>query len=96
MHVDTTLILHLGRILRAGIETSPANKSLSISANRTTALSRDFGLRRIASVKCCPYIMLMVHHVHGPGPLHIVGHSKGSTLSASYLKAIGVTPVGFW
>ena len=43
------------------------NKSLSISAN--TALSRYFGLRHIASVKCFPYILLMYH---GPGPLHIV------------------------
>ena len=34
-----------------------------------TALSRDFGLRYIASVKCCPNIMLMDH---GPGLLHIV------------------------
>ena len=37
--------------------------SLLISAN--TALSRDFGLRQITSVKCCPYIMLLNH---GPGP----------------------------
>ena len=28
-----------------------------------------FGLRHFASVKCCPYTMLMDH---GPGPLHIV------------------------
>ena len=53
--------------LQAGIETNPVNKSLSISAN--TALSRDFGLRHIASVKCCPYIMLLDQ---GPGTLHIV------------------------
>ena len=51
----------------AGIETSPVNKSLFISPN--TALSRDFGLRHIASVKCCPYIMLIDH---GSGPLLIV------------------------
>ena len=53
--------------ITAGIETNPVNKSLSIPAN--TALSRDFRLRHIASVICCPYIML---RDHDPGPLHIV------------------------
>ena len=64
------LNFNLGSVLRAGIDTSPVNKSLTISAN--TALSRDFGLRHIAPVTCqvCPYIMLMDH---SPGKLHIVG-----------------------
>ena len=57
------------------------------------SLSRDFGLRHIASVKCCPYNMLMDH---GPGPLHVGrGQSKGSTLFPNQSKAIGVAPVGF-
>ena len=51
---------------------------LSISAN--SAVARDFGLRHIASVKCCPYIMLLDH---GPEPLHIVWTKKGSNLSSN-------------
>ena len=53
----------------SGIATSPVTESLPISAN--TALSQDFGLRQIASVKCRPYIMLL-DHGPGPGPSRIV------------------------
>ena len=53
----------LGRVLRAGIERNPVSKSLFISAN--TALSRDFGLRHIASVNVaptiCSWIMVQDH-----------------------------------
>ena len=62
--VNQSNLMEQGRVLRVGIETSPVKKSLSISAK--TTLSRDFGLRHIASVKCCPYIFLMDH---GPGPV---------------------------
>ena len=65
-----------GKKITTGIATSPVNECLAISAN--TAFSRDFRLRQIASVKCCPYIMLQDH---GPWPLYIVWTKEGYTLS---------------
>ena len=83
-HVDCFIA---GKRIIAGVETSPVNKFSSISANSTnTVLSRDVGLRRIASVKCCPLY-------YAPRSLsrtirHSLDKSKG-------FWAIGVTPAGF-